>query len=152
MKSLADARLWMVAGPNGAGKTTTVSKEPIAKILPAVTFLNPDERSLRKLRAAGYGGFGDAPLEVQSRFFIESADEVFEELSRRLHQGEAMGVETALSSAKYCSLVEELTRSGGFFALVYVALGTPALARERVDIRVRHGGHDIPEDRIAARW
>lgn len=53
--------LWIVAGPNGAGKTTCVQKEPISALLPGVTFLNPDDRTRAKLRAAGYGGFADVP-------------------------------------------------------------------------------------------
>ena len=42
--------LWIVAGPNGAGKTTAVQREPVNSILPGISFLNPDNRTLEKLR------------------------------------------------------------------------------------------------------
>src|SRR4051794_1952473 len=111
--------LWIVAGPNGAGKTTTVQKEPITRWLPGVPFLNPDDRTLQKLRAAGYAGFADAPATVQTRLFIESADEVSAELEAALAAGRAVGVETVLSSEKYQPTVEAVLSRAGVFGLIY---------------------------------
>jgi predicted ABC-type ATPase len=108
MTSPRPPELWIVAGPNGAGKTTCVQKEPISGLLPGVRFLNPDDRTLTKLRGAGYGGFADAPLDVQSRLFIESADEVLLDLQADVAAGEPVGVETVLSSGKYRSLVDHV--------------------------------------------
>jgi predicted ABC-type ATPase len=143
---------WIVAGPNGAGKTTCVQKEPISHLLPDVTFLNPDDRTLAKLRTVGYQGFADAPTPIQTLSFIESADEVFAELMVAIAQRAPVGVETVLSSAKYCDLVESVTGDGGFVGLIYVALSSPTIAQERVAARVKRGGHGIPDDKIAARW
>ncbi len=145
-------QFWIVAGPNGAGKTTCVQKEPISSLLPPVTFFNPDDRTLLKLRSLNYRGFVDAPLEVQTRSFIESADEVYAELEVALAQAKAVGVETVLSSAKYRPLLELVLAKKGFSGLIYVALSSPAIAKERVGAWVRRGGHGIPDDKIAARW
>src|SRR5439155_4250812 len=41
---------------------------------------------------------------------------------------------------------------GGHFAMIYVGLNSPQLSAERIAKRVRHGGHDVPADRISARW
>ena len=65
---MAGPEFWLVAGPNGAGKTTCVQMEPISQLLPAVTFLNPDYRTLEKLRALGYQGFADAPPDVTDEY------------------------------------------------------------------------------------
>ena len=145
-------KLWLVAGPNGAGKTTCVQKAPIASLIPDVFFINPDDRTLGKLRAAGYKGFADAPHDTQTRLFIESADEVLAELEAAVARGDSVGVETVLSSDKYRPLVERVIAAGGFVGLIYVALSSPEIARDRVAIRVRRGGHGVPEVKIAERW
>jgi predicted ABC-type ATPase len=149
---MAAPEFWIVAGSNGAGKTSCVSKEPVRRLIPTVTFLNPDDRTLDKLRAAGHQGFRDAPADVQLRLFLESADEVFEELRTRLNRAESVGIETVLSTSKYESLVEQVVCANGFVGLIYVALSSPAIAKDRVAARVRRGGHGVPEDKIEQRW
>ena len=149
---MAGPEFWLVAGPNGAGKTTCVQKEPICQLLPAVTFFNPDDRTLEKLHALGYQGFADAPRDVQARTFIEAADEVLEELEKAIEQNGPVGVETVLSSEKYRPLVESVVARQGFVGLIYIALSSPSIAAQRVKARVEHGGHDVPADRIEQRW
>lgn len=144
--------LWIVAGPNGAGKTTCTQRRPITLLLPGVRFLNPDDLSREKLLRQGFSGFADAPYDVRRVAFFESADEVFDQLSRAISAGEAVGVETVLSTDKYRNLVETVSQGGGFVGLIYVALESPALACQRVAARVRRGGHDVPVDKIEARW
>jgi len=149
---MAAPELWIVAGPNGAGKTTCVQREPIAALLPQVTFFNPDDRTLAKLKAAGFTGFADAPADVQMRLFIESADEVYADLERTLAAGGAVGIETVLSSRKYQPLVESVRTAKGSIGLIYVALASPEIARRRVAARVLRGGHGVPDEKIAQRW
>lgn len=144
--------LWIVAGPNGAGKTTSTQREPIASLLRGVRFLNPDDLSREKLVRQGFSGFADAPDEIRRTAFLKSADEVFDELSRAVAVGEAVGVETVLSTDKYRAVVETVRKAGGFVGLIYVALESPGLACQRVAARVRRGGHDVPADKIEARW
>lgn len=145
-------QLWIVAGPNGAGKTTCVQKEPIASLLPNVPFLNPDDITRAKLIASGYTGFADAPLDVQTKLFFESADQVQEDLEQAINNGNAIGVETVLSSDKYQSLVNRVIELNGQFRLIYITLRSPAISIERVAARVRRGGHGVPEDKIEARF
>lgn len=149
---MSHPEFWIIAGPNGAGKTTSVSREPISSILSDVAFLNPDARTLIKLQAHGHQGFGDAPIDVQTRLFFESADEVFEDLRKAISEGGVVGVETALSSLKYRSLVDEVLARDGFVRLIYVALSSPSLAKQRVAARVARGGHGIPDEKIEQRW
>ncbi len=149
---VSSPELWIVAGPNGAGKTTCVQSEPISGILPNVTFLNPDDRTLTELKRLGYSGFADAPADVQTKAFVESADGVLRDLLVELRAAKAMGIETVLSSGKYQSIVEWVIARGGFVGLIYVALSSPKIALERVAARVRRGGHDVPADKIVTRW
>jgi predicted ABC-type ATPase len=144
--------LWIVGGPNGAGKTSCVQKKPISLIIPGISFLNPDDRTLAKLRAAGYSGFTDSPADILPRLFRESADEVAAELSESVERGIPIGVESVISTDKYKSTVDRVHELNGEFFLIYVALATPDLALRRIADRVARGGHGVPETKVADRW
>lgn len=144
--------LWVLAGPNGAGKSTAVQRSSISKTLLGVEFINPDDRTLRKLLAAGYSGFADTPHEILYELFIESANEVSKELEEKIEAGEPVGVETVLSSDKYRPLVETIRGRKGFFGLIYIAVSSPEISKARVAARVHRLGHGVPEDKIKLRW
>lgn len=84
--------------------------------------------------------------------FIEAANQTFAETISLLAAGQAVCVETVLSTDKYRDLVESVLAAGGFFGLIYVALNSPELSWERVQIRAGLGGHGVPQDKLRARW
>ncbi len=143
---------WIVAGPNGAGKTTFLQVEPIFSLLPSVSFINPDDIALQLLKSRGRRGFADATGTEIVEAYRGAANLSLDELTRKLRSGESAGVETVLSSDKYHPAVEFVLSRGGFVGLIYVWLNSPELALERVASRVAEGGHDVPHDRIIARW
>lgn len=143
---------WIVAGPNGAGKTTCCQRKPISFLLRHVSFLNPDDLTRQKLIARGFSGFRDSPINVQTQLFFESADEVQSILESSIEADQTVGVETVLSSDKYRKLVNRVHEKGGVFRLVYIALRSSTIAKERVAARVAKGGHGIPEGKIDARY
>ena len=145
-------RFWLIAGPNGAGKTTVVQSDPFHGLLPPVHRLNADEQTLRQLRRRGYPGFHDVPGEVLFEEFSEASEAVFREVTDKLGHGEAVCVETVLSTSKYQPVVERTLALGGYFALVYVTVRSPDISIARVAQRVRQGGHDVPTDKVRARW
>jgi predicted ABC-type ATPase len=144
--------LWIVAGPNGAGKTTCVQAEPIRSILPTVQFLNPDDVTRQLLVSRGYGGFTDAPADVQLQCFALAATQVEQHLVEAIPRGESVGVETVLSTDKYRKVVEEVRRLGGLFNLIYITVASHPIAVQRVALRVSRGGHDVPARKIADRF
>ncbi len=144
--------LWIVAGPNGAGKTTLVSKEPVAALLPKVVFWNPDELARKILLERGFFEFATAPSEQLQSAFVTAANVTFANLKDCISQGIPCGVETVLSTEKYKELVNMVLVSSGIFGLLYVALRSPEIACQRVARRVRERGHDVPQDKIVARW
>lgn len=144
--------LWLIGGPNGAGKTTLCSAEAFQSQLDGLRFLNPDQITLQLLRQRGFASFADTPADVLREANIEAADRVLQELVNGVGNGQFMGVETVLSTAKYKPLVTTARTLGGRFYLIYVSLASPALSLERVQRRVRQGGHDVPADRLAERW
>jgi predicted ABC-type ATPase len=68
----------------------------------------------------------------------------------RAHQ--TVGVETVLSTDKYRRLVLAAKKNQFEFRLIFVMLASPNLNVERVRLRVRKGGHDVPENKIRDRW
>lgn len=64
---------------------------------------------------------------------------------------QTVGVETVLSSDKYRKLVIAAKSKGFQVNLIYVYLRNVELNIERVRLRVKRGGHDVPEDKIRER-
>lgn len=141
-----------MAGPNGAGKTSLARRALQDRLGEGLEVLNPDERSLRHLRAAGHAGYAGAPEAVLRACFLAGAREVEEELRTALRENRRLAVETVLSTNKYRVAVEEVRALGGHFFLLYVGLASPELSARRVAARVLRGGHDVPADRLAERW
>jgi len=71
---------------------------------------------------------------------------------RLLAAGEAVAVETVLSTDKYRPVIEDLRRDGSIFNLIYVGLRSWELSSQRVAKRVSEGGHPVPEEKLAGRW
>lgn len=116
-----------------------------------VEWLNPDEISKELLRAKG-GTFQSASADLLQSTFIQAADEVLERAKTLLKQGAGICVETVLSTDKYRQLVETTLEHNGFFGLIYVAVKSPEISAARIAARFEQGGHDVPTDKLAARW
>ena len=149
---MAAPEFWLIAGPNGAGKTTAISHSSIRVEVQHVRFLNADDRTLAKLREEGWSSFSDAPFTRLEEVFVAAAEEVFEELTQSLAVGEPIGTETVLSTLKYQPIVERVLAAAGFFGLLYIGLRSPELSAQRIAHRVSGGGHDVPAEKLAARW
>lgn len=144
-------QFWLIAGPNGAGKSTLAKSTAFAN-LPVPKPLNPDDITFGLLRGLGYQGFCDAPAEVQRECSIQAANWVYSEVEKTLRSGGTIGVETVLSTDKYFSLFEQVAGAGGDAHLIYIGNQDPQISIERVAIRVAQSGHDVPPEKIRARW
>jgi len=144
--------LTLLAGPNGAGKTTLVKSLDALGAYADHKILNADDRTLEKARNAGFQSFSETPEDLLKQFFIEAANEVFEEAKKSLALGETVSLETVLSTSKYRELVGSVLENGGTFELIYVGLRSHLVSKHRVALRVQKGGHDVPADRLEERW
>ncbi len=147
---MAIPHLWLFAGPNGAGKTTFTKMPQWSGHIRH--FLNADELTVQLLDQQGYGNYASAPADILQRANVSAAEKVFSEILRLLNLGEAVAVETVLSTRKYCPVIAELRREGGMFNLIYVGLRSWELSQQRVSIRVAKGGHPVPERKLPGRW
>lgn len=133
----------IVAGPNGSGKSSSYRDTEIEQSGRTIWIVNPDVLTLRILEVEGL-----ALLEA-NRAAVERI-ETWIEASMDVHK--SVGVETVLSTGKYRRLVAKAKDLGFAVWLIYVVLDTPERNVERVRLRVRKGGHDVPEDKIRTRY
>jgi len=133
----------IVAGPNGSGKSTSYTDTEIEQSGRTIWIVNPD------LLTARIQQVEDLPLLDSNRAAVQRI-EAWLESSIDVHK--SVGVEKVLSTPKYRRLVTKAKGLGFAFWLVYVVLDTPERNIERVRKRVRKGGHDVPEDKIRARY
>lgn len=132
-----------MAGPNGSGKSTSYDNSDIEEFNRSVWIINPDLLAARIRDTEGLP-LDEANLQAVVRI------ERWLEASIEAHQ--TVGVETVLSSPKYRRLVELAKTKGFEVRLIYVILRSPDLNVERVRLRVRKGGHDVPEDKVRERY
>jgi predicted ABC-type ATPase len=132
-----------VAGPNGSGKSSVYQDADIEAFARSVWIINPDLLTARIQEVEGLS-LRAANLQAVQRI------EAWLETSIRAHQ--TVGVETVLSTEKYRRLVLDAKSLRFEIRLTYVILDSPDRNVERVKLRVAKGGHDVPKDRIVARY
>lgn len=132
-------RIIIIAGPNGAGKTT-FAREFLPNEAACPIFVNAD------LIAAGLSPFAPEAAAVRAgRIMLE---QIAENVRRRA----SFAFETTLSGMGYSRHIPEWREMGYRVELFFLALPTPEDAIRRVALRVRQGGHDVPEAVIRRRF
>ena len=142
---------WIIAGPNGSGKSTLYGSKReavygntiIADASRPFWIINPDLLASR-IRLAERLSLSAANLEAVKR--IEGW------LDASIKAYESVGVETVLSTDKYRRFVRAAKRRGYEIRLIYVILKDSALNVQRVQLRVRKGGHGVPVKKVTERW
>lgn len=132
-------RLYIIAGCNGAGKTTA-SYTILPEILNCKEFVNADEI------ARGLSPFNPDESAIQAGKLM------LNRINTLLNAGESFAIETTLSTKSYVSLVKKAQEQNFVVTLLFFWLNSPELAVKRVAIRVKEGGHNIPEDVIRRRY
>ena len=123
-----------LAGPNGAGKSTFHQ-----------AFLRTT--GLRFVNADDIG----ATLGIDAYEAARVADAVRRQL---VVQRESFIFETVFSDpiGEKVSFLEGAAASGYTVVLCFIGVRGPSVSRERVAMRLSQGGHDVPDDKIAARY
>ena len=136
---MKEQNLYIIAGCNGAGKTTA-SFTILPEILDCKEFVNADEI------AKGLSPFQPEKVAFESgRIMLNRIDELFS-------QNENFAFETTLATKTYKQKILKAKEQGYNTTLLFFWLKNPELAIERVKIRVKEGGHHIPEDVISRRY
>jgi len=135
--------LLFVAGPNGAGKSTFFAEYLAPLGLP---YVNADEIA-RRLRSAD----PDAPAAEIDRNAFREAERLRAAL---LEARVSFATETVFSDPVGAKLqfLKTARRRGFATFLIFICLESAALSIARVHQRARHGGHDIPDTTLRARF
>ena len=129
-------KIVILAGPNGAGKTT-LAREYLPAGLP---FVNAD------LIAAELAPEDPAAAAVRAGRLM------LEQLDAHARAGRSFALETTLAGRNYVRRLEHWRASGYAVELIFLQLPSPEMAVRRVRLRVRQGGHDIPETVVRRRF
>ena len=123
-----------VAGPNGAGKTTFFHAH---LKLAGLRFLNADEVA--------------SELEIDHYEAARVVRELREEMVR---QRESFVFETVLSDpvGEKVGFLQKAARAGYTVVLCFIGLSGPETSEQRVAMRVAQGGHDVPSEKLVARF
>jgi predicted ABC-type ATPase len=132
-----------VAGPNGSGKSSFYQTLEFEASARSIWIINPDLLTVRIQQVEGLE-LRAANLQAVKRI------ETWLEVSIQAHQ--TIGVETVLSTDKYCRLVLAAKALQFQIRLAYILLDSPERNIERVRMRVEKGGHAVPEDKIVERY
>ena len=123
-----------IAGPNGAGKTTFYH----AHLQPAgLRFVNADVLA-RQLNMEPYAA-------------ARLADSLRREL---LRQRESFVFETVFSDplGEKLAFLKTAAQAGYNTLLCYIGISGPEVSGQRVAMRVSQGGHDVPTEKLIARF
>lgn len=131
--------LYIIAGPNGAGKTTFARKflPDYAKCL---EFVNVD------LIARGLSPFDPERAALKARRIM------LEQIHSLAERGVDFGFETTFSGKTYVKVLQEVNKRGYLIHIFFLWISDVELALERIRLRVRNGGHHIPEDVVRRRF
>lgn len=133
-----DPVLCILGGCNGAGKTT-LARELLPR-LGLMRFLNADEIAR-----------GLSPLDPSLSAF-RAGRLLLEEAHSLIAAKASFAIESTLSGRTYLALIREAKARGYRFVLHYIVIGSATQAVARVALRVRMGGHDVPEADVRRRF
>lgn len=137
----------VIAGHNGAGKTTCYNsyiKPHLSSLLEE--HINPDEVEKEIRVDLGPGAMTDIEFSGAAQREAESRR------NSLLAGGSNFSFETVGSHEGKVAFIRQARDAGYVVALLFVMLDSPEKSRDRVALRVRRGGHDVPTEKIFSRY
>lgn len=129
----------MIAGPNGAGKSTT-APAIVQQAFAVHEFINADTI------ARGLSAF--APEHVA----LAAGKIMLRRIRTLASERVSFAFETTLATRSFKPLLQGMQQSGYELHLIFLWLPNAAMAVDRVAIRVKRGGHSVPEEVIERRY
>ena len=128
----------LLAGPNGAGKSTLYQ----TRVAPSFAgpFINADLIQRDELR--------DASMQASYR----AAAIASERRSKLLDARKSFATETVFSHPSKLNIIADAKARGYIVIVMHVGVDDPDLSVARVRGRTEEGGHDVPEEKIRARY
>jgi predicted ABC-type ATPase len=123
-----------MAGPNGAGKSTFYEAHLRSA---GLRFINADDLA----RELGIGAYEAADLAAQLR-------------NELVRQRDSFVFETVFSdpAGEKVNFLREAAVAGYTVVLCFIGLDDVETSEQRVSMRVMQGGHDVPREKLTARF
>ncbi|MFO7847057.1 MAG: AAA family ATPase [Balneolaceae bacterium] len=138
IQSNRENNLVIVGGPNGAGKTTLANEILLDHNF---RYISADEIAQNM-----------SPSEPES-VKIKAGKEFYRQFEQAFHSHENILIESTLSGKSVRSLINKVILEGSYsISIIFVFLTNPQICAERIKVRVKKGGHDIPEEDIYRRF
>lgn len=118
------------AGPNGSGKSTFTEY-----LKPNFDYINADEIK-KNLKCSD----------------IEAAQIAEQQREEHLKRNLSFCFETVLSTDRNLKLLKRAKAQGYFIRCYYVITFDPVINVNRIKLRALNGGHDVPADKVIARY
>ncbi len=134
--------LWMIAGPNASGKSSFYNRTDIEGWGGSVWIINPDLLTSRLIEEEELS---------EDKANVEALNRMYKWLDASIDVHQTIGLETVLSSDKYQKLVKKAKTKGYQIRMIYIVLKSAEMQLERARIRVKEGGHFVPEQKIIDR-
>ena len=129
----------VLAGVNGAGKSSVGGSMLRAH---GLTWFNPDSFARELMARSGASrDIADGDAWAYGKTQLEAA----------IAGGTSFAFETTLGGTTIARLLGEAAATHDVF-IIFCGLASLQMHLDRVKLRVRAGGHDIPEDKIRERW
>lgn len=132
-------RLFIISGCNGSGKTTA-SYAMLPEMLECHEFVNSDEfaKSLSPFDPS-------AAAVTASRYMLMR-------INYLLERDADFSIETTLATRSLLGIIKRAKAKGYEVTLLYFWVSSPELAKERIQSRVRAGGHNISDETLYRRY
>ena len=134
--------VYVFAGPNGSGKSSVIPEFIKEHHIEDVEYICPD------IYASTY--FSEIP-DIMERYG-KAMDYAEYKRKRLLSEKKSMIIETVLSREDKLDFLREAAAMGYSIVAVFVGTDSPEINIARVAKRVSEGGHDVPADKIRARY
>lgn len=128
----------MLAGPNGAGKSTIYENIVCAKF--NAPFINADKIQKEELTDQSMQGAYEAAKIAEQR------------RQDSLKNQRSFVSESTFSHPSKLQLIDDAVQADFRVVVYHVNVRLPELSVARVALRVKQGGHDVPEEKIRARY
>jgi predicted ABC-type ATPase len=132
-------RIFIIAGANGTGKTT-ISKDLLKDF--DLKFLNADE--IAKSISSDNVDLSSIRLKAGKIFLSE--------LHNSIKQGISIALETTLAGKYLVNIIPEAKQNGYEISIIYFFVDSPEVSIDRIQIRVKNGGHAVPEKEVIRRF
>ena len=136
--------LFVFAGPNGSGKSTVVKNFIVSGLISDEDYICPDNE-VKEIKE-------NNPELDEYAAYIRAMQTT--ERTRRAYvwKGHSFSFETGFSNPDKLKFLRFAKAYGFHIVVVYITTADPSINVRRVARRVSEGGHDVPEEKIRARY